>query len=836
MNIYEEAKKSISRQLIERYFYAEKAYWRNDEYWTLNPLRQDSNIGSFSIRDDGMYKDFAEHGCEGDFITLVSKRFGVTKKEAAERIINDAGGIIPVHDNNEKKKKKTVKAIKIDKATELRLRDSFVKKATTPYNLADKDNNSYVLVKFYDYREYKTGLLMFYVARYECEELKNQGLKYKKFHPFCIDKDEKIIQKMPTNFKPYPLYGINKIIGNELPIIIVQGEKCAEVEIEDYILVTYSGGDNNIQNFDFSPLKKREIYIWPDNDQQKDSDGNIKPPEHQPGYRAALSIKGNFLPQAVIFDPGILNKPEKWDIADAEEEGLDLNEIIETLKNGVKEWPPVDPYYAYKKFVDEIYGGENLIQIDGIMWQYQKDRHFWRQIKKENLSVDFQIWMEKSGAIEILDSIEKSKHSYKSQACSFISNHGLSYYNDNYFKYSAISPFIHFENGAIELTETGYAFHSREKNEENFYRELYPVNCFEYEYNENMQGKIKFENMKEHAPLFCYFIESIIPYDVKRNKEEVKKTFTFVLQIIAYSMSPIKPGEYFFGLYGDQGSAKSSFFRLISLFIGKDFIVNRSFEDFKSNRFATNDLWGAKIYVDEDIPDNQPLPDDFIKRNSGNVEISIEAKHQSTTKGVSISITMFFISNYEFRATGVEGIDRRAIILHFKNTLPEHNRDRLIMDRISGKKQHDKKTPERSGETFDERPYILNLVLDSWNEFIDNDNYFTLPEWVKSSSSKMKTTMSSIGSFFNAIIENEINTINLNDSNKTMQEYYEAYKDWCSDEGRRHKGRNKFYEDFARIKSDKYFVKKHRNRMIGNFFEIKSKNEDEDEALGTLIF
>ncbi len=50
---------SMTRAEIERRFYAPGAKWRGDEYWTLNPFRKDNTIHSFSIREDGVYYDFA---------------------------------------------------------------------------------------------------------------------------------------------------------------------------------------------------------------------------------------------------------------------------------------------------------------------------------------------------------------------------------------------------------------------------------------------------------------------------------------------------------------------------------------------------------------------------------------------------------------------------------------------------------------------------------------------------------------------------------------------------------------------------------------------------------
>ena len=85
------AKRAISGRLIERMFGCEGSRWEGDEYRTLSPLRNDTRTGSFSIRKDGCWYDFAT-GEGGDFIDLVRRARNCAPLEAAQHIVRQAGG------------------------------------------------------------------------------------------------------------------------------------------------------------------------------------------------------------------------------------------------------------------------------------------------------------------------------------------------------------------------------------------------------------------------------------------------------------------------------------------------------------------------------------------------------------------------------------------------------------------------------------------------------------------------------------------------------------------------------------------------------------------------
>ena len=55
--------------------------------------------------------------------------------------------------------------------------------------------------------------------------------------------------------------------NNHQPVILVEGEKCADALLKlGFLAVTTMGGSNGAHLSDWTPLKGRRTVIWPDND------------------------------------------------------------------------------------------------------------------------------------------------------------------------------------------------------------------------------------------------------------------------------------------------------------------------------------------------------------------------------------------------------------------------------------------------------------------------------------------------------------------------------------------------------------------------------------------
>ena len=120
-----------------------------------------------------------------------------------------------------------------------------------------------------------------------------------------------------------PLYNIPNIL-NAKQVIWVEGEKCAEALIQSgYVATCTLGGAgaltrNNSHKYDFTPLRGKEVILWPDNDEA--------------GKRLAEIVRDmcvDVQASSVTMLKPPFDKPEKWDSADAIAEQFDIKAFID---------------------------------------------------------------------------------------------------------------------------------------------------------------------------------------------------------------------------------------------------------------------------------------------------------------------------------------------------------------------------------------------------------------------------------------------------------------------------------------------------------------------------
>ena len=107
------------------------------------------------------------------------------------------------------------------------------------------------------------GATLGYVARYQDEA-------GKEVIPF-FQRDEHDAWRPGAAPTPRPLYGLDRLAARrDAPVLVVEGEKAADAAqrlLPEYVAVTSPGGSNAAGKADWSPLRGRQIYVWPDADQ-----------------------------------------------------------------------------------------------------------------------------------------------------------------------------------------------------------------------------------------------------------------------------------------------------------------------------------------------------------------------------------------------------------------------------------------------------------------------------------------------------------------------------------------------------------------------------------------
>ena len=102
---------------------------------------------------------------------------------------------------------------------------------------------------------------------------------------------------------PRPLYGLDRLAARpDAPVLVCEGEKAADAaatRFPTFVCMTWPGGADAVSKADWSPLARRRVIVWPDND--------------APGHRAAADIRKR-LPEADIL--AVDDLPEGADAAD----------------------------------------------------------------------------------------------------------------------------------------------------------------------------------------------------------------------------------------------------------------------------------------------------------------------------------------------------------------------------------------------------------------------------------------------------------------------------------------------------------------------------------------
>ena len=247
------AKQAISGRLIERMFGCEGSRWEGDEYKTLSPLRGDSRIGSFSIRRDGRWYDFAT-GEGGDFIDLVRRTRNCPPLEAARHIVGEAGSCLGPRPSETGRVDRKTPAV-IPASTEA---------CETLGRACDNDHTRKRygrLVGVWPYRQ-ADGRVLFHICRYESANAKKSVI------PWHLVEDGSWQPGQPLE-AGRPVFRLPEVLQSNRPVLIVEGEKCATVSTPPdfpFFISTWSGGAGATGKTDWSPLKDREVVVWPDAD------------------------------------------------------------------------------------------------------------------------------------------------------------------------------------------------------------------------------------------------------------------------------------------------------------------------------------------------------------------------------------------------------------------------------------------------------------------------------------------------------------------------------------------------------------------------------------------
>src|SRR5262249_25329977 len=304
-----------ARQLLQERLPGGK--FQGDEYVVRNPLRNDQHPGSFKINcKTGEWGDFVIGESGGDLISLVAYLRGISQVDAARELAAKFGISVPKLScaaaiaNAEKRDANLVMPVPADAPA-----------PPTTHPALGRPNQSW------PYKD-AAGTVIGYVLRFD-------GADGKEFRPQTLWRDSVsgTLEWRWGSWPPKrPLYGLQELADRPFaPVVVCEGEKATDAArrlLPGFVVVTSPNGNKSADKADWSPLRGRDVVIWPD----ADSPGDVY-------AQAVAQCATNAGAKCIAIASSPSGVDEGWDAADALEEGWTSADAAKFIAHAVS-WEP----------------------------------------------------------------------------------------------------------------------------------------------------------------------------------------------------------------------------------------------------------------------------------------------------------------------------------------------------------------------------------------------------------------------------------------------------------------------------------------------------------------
>lgn len=246
------------------------------EYLPLNPKRADTKPGSFTInRDSGAWSDFATGDKGGDLVSLCAYLNGIKQGEAANKLAGllsiekpDATNRVPRQATDAGKGRASpAPGSARGEPSGAGSADVCIMPAPADAPIPPLSHSRHGRPSQRWAYTTADGGVNFYHDRYEP---KTEGER-KQFAPLTLWRTP--AGQLEWRFKapsaPRPLYGLPSL-SKPGAAALTEGEKAADAAallLPGHPVLTWQGGAQAVSKADFSALRGREVWLWPDNDE-----------------------------------------------------------------------------------------------------------------------------------------------------------------------------------------------------------------------------------------------------------------------------------------------------------------------------------------------------------------------------------------------------------------------------------------------------------------------------------------------------------------------------------------------------------------------------------------
>lgn len=544
-----------------------------------------------------------------------------------------------------------------------------------------------------------------------------------------------------------PIFRLHELIASDLPVLVVEGEKCASVEVPGFIVTTWRGGTGAVAQTDFSPLEGRDVTIWPDAD--------------EPGITAAQKIRDR-LPHARILR--IDGKPKAWDISDAVAEGIDpaafirdcpileheppeggTDEHSESPEEETKDPASLVKDYGHASVLAPFFLGKYRwahhrkawMRDTGILWEPIPDELFSKKAS-DTLRKEY------TGRLRSATTQQDVNHltGLLREICTYTRIQGaLSFLkgwpgiHTNPAEWDRDLWALNVRNGVIDL-HTGEL---REHRSEDLMTRVAPVDF----------------DPTAKAPRWAEHLDYFLPDpEIRRQVQR-----TLGLSLVGVTME-----EALDIWYGTGGNGKTTTSRVVMSMLG-DYAKRAAPNLLVASKYERHpteiaDLAGVRLVISIEIDEAKKLAEALVKELTGGDTKKARFMRCDFFE-FSQTFSIILLVNHEPVITGTDdGIWRRIRLIPWNETIPSA-----------------KKRPQEDvvDDLKAEGPAILNWLLEGLRDWHDNRAWTS--EKVRAATQKYREAQDFLGPFLGAKCEREKRY------KVSVADLYAAYETWCVEAG-----------------------------------------------------
>lgn len=347
---FAEVKAAAQRNIhsvLARWLPGGKPVDRGLEYTAPNPTRADKSLGSFKINlSKGAWSDFATGDSGGDLIDLVRYVDSCSEVEAR----NALAEFLNLSVNDSGSSAKPAKAAKAESWAAIQpIPDAAMQSRPVSHYRHKKPS------AVWTYRNAQGQPLML-VCRFDLKA-DGEGKRRKEFGPltWCNSSKTGKHEWRWQGLQPQrPLLNLDKLAERpDATVAVCEGEKAADAAaslLPDHVATCWPNGSKAWSKADFTPLKGRNVLLWPDNDQPGlTCMDELAEHLHKLGVESVRVVAVSMLHKQPKMDKGKPTFgdggvwPEGADAADAQAAGWTAKHLAELGRSGELYALAVDP-------------------------------------------------------------------------------------------------------------------------------------------------------------------------------------------------------------------------------------------------------------------------------------------------------------------------------------------------------------------------------------------------------------------------------------------------------------------------------------------------------------